>query len=516
MALPTWYDTGTVSVANGSALVTGTGTLWGSDAIMAGDLFCDLAQPLVPPQRIASVEANGALTLAAPWPGTSLTDDDYEIRYVGIIERSTSQTRRVLEQLGEVSAYFDIQVDDTGARLALESVDAPLRANYRVLVSDIGDGTAAIYSKASSAYDDWTAPAPYSGPVGPTGPTGPAAITWEGAYDAGTTYAIDAGVRFNGTTFRKLTSAGAGNAPSSASPPVDNANWEVVAAKGLDGTGTGDVVGPSGAVADRLALFDGPTGKAVKDSGKTIAQVMADAITPHRPYLNKRVGLTSDVATISMSFDYYGSVYTDAYGIMDANGLVGTYFLVPSMIGTAGFPTSVNIQALKRDGWELGIYPNTNMVTQEAADRAAAYAIMKDMKDALLAYDIEAVSMCAPSRAWNQRLTNEIRGLYSHVRVASNTRATLGRWANLPELNPLWMADGGTSSLSTADTGASLSATIDDLIALGGGWHCVIHQVADTGDPLFRIPIADFTTFCAKVKTERDAGNLRVCVNSDF
>lgn len=264
MALPTWYDTGTVSVANGSALVTGTGTLWGGDAIMPGDLFCDQAQPLVPPQRIASVEANGELTLAGPWPGTSLTDEAYEIRFVGIIERSTAQTRRVLEQLGEVSAYFDIQVDDTAARLALESVDAPLRANYRVLVSDIGDGTAAIYSKASSVYDDWTAPAPYSGPVGPAGPTGPAAITWEGAYDPGTTYAIDAGVRFNGSTFRKLTSAGAGNAPSSASPPVDNTNWEVVAAKGADGAGTGDVVGPASATDGALAVFDGTTGKLVK------------------------------------------------------------------------------------------------------------------------------------------------------------------------------------------------------------------------------------------------------------
>lgn len=249
MALPTWYDTGTVSVANGSASVAGTGTLWGGDAIMAGDLFCDLAQPLVPPQRIASVEANGGLTLAAPWPGTSLTDDAYEIRYVGIIERSTAQTRLVLEQLGEVSAYFDIQVDDTAARLALETVDAPLRANYRVLVSDIGDGTAAIYSKASGAYGNWTDPAPYSGPVGPIGATGPAGVDWQGTYGAGTAYVLNDGVLYNGSSWRALQ-ATTGNAPPTL-PTTSNAYWELIARQGTDGAGTvSSVVAGAGAAVD--------------------------------------------------------------------------------------------------------------------------------------------------------------------------------------------------------------------------------------------------------------------------
>lgn len=39
------------------------------------------------------------------------------------------------------------------------------------------------------------------------------------------------------------------------------------------GTGSGDVVGPASSVADRIALFDGTTGKLLKDGGKTIAEV---------------------------------------------------------------------------------------------------------------------------------------------------------------------------------------------------------------------------------------------------
>jgi len=94
---PTGHDAGTVAVPGGSTAVTGTGTLWGGEAIVVGDLFCDLAQPLVPPQRVASVTDDGALELASPWPGADLADAAYEIRYVGIIERSTAQSRKVLE-----------------------------------------------------------------------------------------------------------------------------------------------------------------------------------------------------------------------------------------------------------------------------------------------------------------------------------------------------------------------------------------------------------------------------------
>lgn len=39
------------------------------------------------------------------------------------------------------------------------------------------------------------------------------------------------------------------------------------------GGGTGDVVGPASSVADHLSVFDGTTGKLLKDGGKTIAEV---------------------------------------------------------------------------------------------------------------------------------------------------------------------------------------------------------------------------------------------------
>lgn len=49
-------------------------------------------------------------------------------------------------------------------------------------------------------------------------------------------------------------------------------NWTIPA-------GTGDVVGPASSVADRVAVFNGTTGKLIQDGGKTIAQVEASAVS---------------------------------------------------------------------------------------------------------------------------------------------------------------------------------------------------------------------------------------------
>lgn len=43
----------------------------------------------------------------------------------------------------------------------------------------------------------------------------------------------------------------------------------------LTTAGTGDVVGPASSVDDRIATFDGTTGKLLQDGGQTIAQVIA-------------------------------------------------------------------------------------------------------------------------------------------------------------------------------------------------------------------------------------------------
>ena len=47
-------------------------------------------------------------------------------------------------------------------------------------------------------------------------------------------------------------------------------------ASGGVGAGTGDVVGPSGAIADRIAVYNGTTGKLIKDGGITVAATIGN------------------------------------------------------------------------------------------------------------------------------------------------------------------------------------------------------------------------------------------------
>jgi hypothetical protein len=165
MALPTWYDTGTVSVGDGSTTVSGTGTLWGGDAIMAGDLFVVPSQPLVPPVIIASVTDDGELELLWPWPGDPVEDEPYVIRYAGIIERSTAQSRRVLEELGIVKAngrglfyLFDENVADADpGRGRLRLNDADPSAATALYIDDL-DANGALVAPELDTWDDSTSP----------------------------------------------------------------------------------------------------------------------------------------------------------------------------------------------------------------------------------------------------------------------------------------------------------------------------------------------------------------------
>lgn len=70
-----------------------------------------------------------------------------------------------------------------------------------------------------------------------------------------------------------LASGGIPDAPSDGNTyGRKNSAWEQLAA-------SGDVVGPASAVADRIAVFDGGTGKLIKDGGLTIADLYFDSVT---------------------------------------------------------------------------------------------------------------------------------------------------------------------------------------------------------------------------------------------
>lgn len=110
-----------------------------------------------------------------------------------------------------------------------------------------------------------------TGNAGPQGEQGEPGIQWRGDWNSITTY-VERDVVYSGGSSYICISTNTNQEPPNAT------YWELIAQRGIDGEGAGDVVGPASAVTSRIAAFDGTTGKLLKDGGKTIAEVEAASI----------------------------------------------------------------------------------------------------------------------------------------------------------------------------------------------------------------------------------------------
>lgn len=287
---PSDIVSGTITLTNGSKTLIGIGTTWLADRLQGGDLIVfieggeDYAAPI-----IGEITSNTAGELEEEWTGPTLTGVRYRARYQWDSSRVGAMARNLVEKLGNgnVEALaaltgpgvpvfngphamvikpetdfingvaYNVQVDTLADRAAYNGQSA----GFSVLVSDVGDGRSAVYSKASNTSGDWTDPAYVTGPVSTV--PGPPGVVPRGVWSGATTYALNDLVTNNGSSWRSLQNANTNHAPPTL-PTTSNAWWELFAAKGTDGTGTGDVVGPPSSVADQFVSFDDTTGKRLK------------------------------------------------------------------------------------------------------------------------------------------------------------------------------------------------------------------------------------------------------------
>lgn len=201
MATITWYGDGTATAVIGSKVVTGTGTGWlseigGLTPIKAGDKFgIHVGRPIVIEEIVSDTE----LRLADEWQGPDQTDAPYKVELTNPAIAAVEAMRRLLAQLANGTlagiseldidadelimgagpgsftlinrsqlasgAHYDVQVDDLAGRAAYDASPE----GFAVLVSDVGDGRSAVYSKRSAAAGDWTDAAILTG-VGEAGP----------------------------------------------------------------------------------------------------------------------------------------------------------------------------------------------------------------------------------------------------------------------------------------------------------------------------------------------------------
>lgn len=97
MAVLSDYTSGTISLANGSATVTGTGTLFEVTRFREGDTLQIQNLTAV----IASVDSDTQLTLTEPWTGASIVDGSYRARQLADGTRVGTQAATLIELLGD-------------------------------------------------------------------------------------------------------------------------------------------------------------------------------------------------------------------------------------------------------------------------------------------------------------------------------------------------------------------------------------------------------------------------------
>lgn len=309
MANTTWYGDGLSTVAVGSRTVTGTDTGWltevaGLTPIKAGDKYgIHVGRPIVIERIISDTE----LLLADDWPGPAQTDATYKVELTSPTIAAVEAMRRLLaslsdgnlDSLSEITVGTDdipigigpgvfgtikkfelkdgVQFDEAVATLAERSAYDAAAKDFRVLVANIGDGRAAVYIKESSTSGDWSVPYPITGGVGPSGPyteitIGPTTTLPAGSSATVTPVVIDA----------------------------DTVRLDFGLPKGLDGTGTGDVVGPNGGTtAKQVAGFGSTTGKAIV--GLTAAEVRSYAAVPISNFRNKLMNALGALNTRNVS-----------------------------------------------------------------------------------------------------------------------------------------------------------------------------------------------------------------------
>ncbi len=288
---------GTITLTNGSVDFTGTGTSFQLSGVRRGDEFLQIEGQTQWQAMVDTITSNTAGTLVRPWGGATGTYE-YRLRYQPDGSRVTAQARNLIELLGNgrllaiagapepagvieilpggaaqlvpksslvSGADYDVQVANPAARTPY---DAQLEG-FSVLISNMGDGRAAITSRVTATAGVWSDPAYVTGPEG--APSTVPGVVWRGAYNPATTYAADDGVLYDGSSWRaKITTLG--NAPP-ALPIVENTQWQLLARHGLDGvvqvpglqaqgrlTLTAGVATPTSDVAGATSVYYVPSG----------------------------------------------------------------------------------------------------------------------------------------------------------------------------------------------------------------------------------------------------------------
>jgi hypothetical protein len=157
-----YYSTGTITLTNGSAVVTGVGTIWQTALIAGGNVIVQAPGNVLP---IASVESDTLITAELEWTGETGAYN-YAIQrdtaYLKTLDANSENLAYILSEIRNGSIF---KYDASGSLTDRALYDGrPKGFGYLVT----GGSGAQLYVKGSNASGDWAGPFSYgAGPVGP-------------------------------------------------------------------------------------------------------------------------------------------------------------------------------------------------------------------------------------------------------------------------------------------------------------------------------------------------------------
>lgn len=329
------YTSGTIALVNGSPVINGIDTAWKTALIVGGTVHVEAEGnplPILPDDSAGASEhpiTDTEMTAAIKWQGATGTYKYALVRentYTSQQAANATAVSELLRRLNNptIAAIAGVQGEQdhlillTGASTATiiprtsliqgieadATVETPANlvtydgeaVGFIVLVSNAGNQRAALYFKKSATAGDWSAPAFLTGEKGDQGNIGPTGITWRGVWNSAAAYSKNDVVQNNKSAWIAL------RANTNVAPPVlpttANADWELFARAGVDGTGTGDVLGTSSSLNGQFAVADGTSGKQIKFVSAEAAGV------PVAGYISPGFNLATNAADPGNDIDF--------------------------------------------------------------------------------------------------------------------------------------------------------------------------------------------------------------------
>lgn len=305
-----------------------------------------------------------------------------------------------------------------------------------------------------------------TGPQGPTGLTGPTGATGATGPQgpAGPTGATGAqgpagqGVPTGGTTGQVLTKVSSTNYDTAWTTPSSG------------GGGSGDVVGPASAVGGNLVLFDGNTGKLVKDSGVGILDFKTVAFTGAYSDLTGKPTIPTAVSQL-----------TNDSGYITTSALSG--YLLSSTAATTYQPLDADLTSI------AGISGTTGLLRKTAANTWALETATYLTANQTITVSGDATGSGSTAISLTLANSGVTAGTYRSVTVDAKGRVTAGTAKEVP----------GVQSVTSAAT-VTPNADTDDVVSISAqavALTIAAHTGTATDGEKLVIRIKDNGTSCA-------------------